>query len=1343
MLYDLYACIYSKRNSLQFQTGTWNIFSERTKLRKILSAHRHAHEQLHLHVAMRVWINGATISTTLPHLCYAIKMSFTLRRYKTLQEELKLAISHDRAQHLCELQAQLDHATKKDVMQKLRPFKVGKRRKDLGKRPLQVVRLEDGELAQSPEEAIARWRRHYAQMEAGTVVSKEELFWQTQTTSPPMDISIHEVPSIFELERQLRAARTHRAMGLDQLPAELLHGAPRQLAFHLWPWFIKQTLTISECIQHKGGQLVSIYKRKGEIAECSNHRALLVSSCLSKAFHNTFRQRTVPFVNASSGAMQISSQTRPSVLTAAHAVRAHMNEARRNGRSSFSLFVDISQAYYRVIRQFAYGADLSDEHTVSFLRQIGFEDFCLQDIAEMMEETNALENIGCPPFLRKQVQALHDNTWFSLAQDSAFIRTRRGTRPGDGYADIIWSLVFAKWIKRLETRLHDSEAFPEKLWNGQIGVQSEVGTIPVRSALVVWADDVAILGQSDDAETLVSKLAFTCNAMVEELCSFGLNPNFRDGKTEAVIDLRGPGATKTRRRIFTQQQCRLQLQTKLPDQPSLKVVARYKHLGGLISHGARIHPEISHRVGQANRTFKDYQAKIFRNPKVPLETRLMVLNATVMATLQYGAGTWTRLTLKDMQLWTSSHMSFYRRLFYRLHHHSDVRHMTDSYILATLEVPHPSTTLRLLRLRWYGSCLQLDLPAFWSILAYERYWLDDVAQDLQWMYSQIKGYTGLPDPAVHLDTWHLYSPTPRSMEKASQKNIYALRVATQSSPPCCRLSLPCSCSTCRLRPTHPRYADHGRSAGTPLLYLQKGLSFFQCLGGTLVQKAQSNQQMEEAARRIYMLGLRQDLSFWSPTLQTFPFSPKLLRYAGGCFSMGSCHTILWQQSGLTTGKDPGVGHLGPFRRQHPAAANRMDCYGASLPVQSTLHGLGLDQTGQSPCMPKRTWTTTDLWKWTSRNSTTATGLHQWGGHPGQRWESLCGAHITCQANQYHSGKVADIEPVRADPVLIDGTLLEQPAATSIEVPVHFTPSPTARRPPLHHPRPTCSWRTCILSGVHRPDPMQWTWRSHKQILAKVLDRCLTNRHRLWSYWRSTMWIMVCVKMEVLLGTHWTATNSWWYGCGFCHMGNEPCSHQRPQTVGLCQPTFALHGTSDHHAGCKSQMLPAGLLEHPACPPCRPNGTQPASIWLLPILAYLLRADNIHKVTVKQGYWGALSPKPTTLLVVAPETSEEQILSQLNEHRSTDVLPEPLCMGKAAQGGYKTAPLKRYTPSFCRGLSSIFQHAAKVIPFTYSSSDRYFQTFSDLKSLYLRSSDDGNADGADYVPTVFGKNKQFN
>ena len=1293
---------------------------------------------------MRVWINGATISTTLPHLCYAIKMSFTLRRYKTLQEELKLAISHDRAQHLCELQAQLDHATKKDVMQKLRPFKVGKRRKDLGKRPLQVVRLEDGELAQSPEEAIARWRRHYAQMEAGTVVSKEELFWQTQTTSPPMDISIHEVPSIFELERQLRAARTHRAMGLDQLPAELLHGAPRQLAFHLWPWFIKQTLTISECIQHKGGQLVSIYKRKGEIAECSNHRALLVSSCLSKAFHNTFRQRTVPFVNASSGAMQISSQTRPSVLTAAHAVRAHMNEARRNGRSSFSLFVDISQAYYRVIRQFAYGADLSDEHTVSFLRQIGFEDFCLQDIAEMMEETNALENIGCPPFLRKQVQALHDNTWFSLAQDSAFIRTRRGTRPGDGYADIIWSLVFAKWIKRLQTRLHDSEAFPEKLWNGQIGVQSEVGTIPVRSALVVWADDVAILGQSDDAETLVSKLAFTCNAMVEELCSFGLNPNFRDGKTEAVIDLRGPGATKTRRRIFTQQQCRLQLQTKLPDQPSLKVVARYKHLGGLISHGARIHPEISHRVGQANRTFKDYQAKIFRNPKVPLETRLMVLNATVMATLQYGAGTWTRLTLKDMQLWTSSHMSFYRRLFYRLHHHSDVRHMTDSYILATLEVPHPSTTLRLLRLRWYGSCLQLDLPAFWSILAYERYWLDDVAQDLQWMYSQIKGYTGLPDPAVHLDTWHLYirqhpGRWKKLLKRTSMHYVWQHKVHHHVADYHCRALV--------------LLADYGlHIPDTRTTDVQQAHHCFICKRDFHSFSAWAVHSFKKHNRINKWRRLQGGYTCLA-CAKTFPSEARLSRHFR---SVQSCSDTLAAAS-LWVPVTPSFGSKVVSQQEKTLALATWDHSGDNTLQQQT----GWTATEQA-CQFKALCMDLD---WTRQDNLHAclNGLEQL---------PICESElheIRQQLRDYinEEDTLDNVEKVFAE--LIS---LARPTSTTVERSLTLSQcvqtlySLTA--PSWNNPQPLRSKFRYILhlfSGVRRPGDLH----------SIIQDLPVPDGH---VFYPASIDLILCSERGDLTNR---SSQKFWIdasqtGIVFGAIGGPPCEswsvsrwryfleHTGPRPIrdGM-DVDFAIWAMNPvrirdlRQLDCANQLLlfmvlliitqaanhRCCLLEHPACPPCRPNGTQPASIWLLPILAYLLRADNIHKVTVKQGYWGALSPKPTTLLVVAPETSEEQILSQLNEHRSTDVLPEPLCMGKAAQGGYKTAPLKRYTPSFCRGLSSIFQHAAKVIPFTYSSSDRYFQTFSDLKSLYLRSSDDGNADGADYVPTVFGKNKQFN
>lgn len=79
-----------------------------------------------------------------------------------------------------------------------------------------------------------------------------------------------------------------------------------------------------------------------------------------------------------------------------------------------------------------------------------------------------------------------------------------------------------------------------------------------------------------------------------------------------------------------------------------------------------------------------------------------------------------------------------------------------------------------------------------------------------------------------------------------------------------------------------------------------------------------------------------------------------------------------------------------------------------------------------------------------------------------------------------------------------------------------------------------------------------------------------------------------------------------------------------------------------------------------------------------------------------------------------------------------MLPKPLQMGKAATGGYNTAPLKRYTPSFCRGIASILQHAASVIPFTPCSDDSMCSVFASLKDAYLKSSDD-DVDGADYAP----------
>ena len=45
--------------------------------------------------------------------------------------------------------------------------------------------------------------------------------------------------------------------------------------------------------------------------------------------------------------------------------------------------------------------------------------------------------------LRDLTQELHSDTWFIMHNDCAVVRTRRGTRPGSSWADVLFSILFS------------------------------------------------------------------------------------------------------------------------------------------------------------------------------------------------------------------------------------------------------------------------------------------------------------------------------------------------------------------------------------------------------------------------------------------------------------------------------------------------------------------------------------------------------------------------------------------------------------------------------------------------------------------------------------------------------------------------------------------------------------------------------------------------------------------------------------------------------------------------------------------------------------------------------------
>ena len=161
----------------------------------------------------------------------------------------------------------------------------------------------------------------------------------------------------------------------------------------------------------------------------------------------------------------------------------------------------------------------------------------------------------------------------------------------------------------------------------------------------------------------------------------------------------------------------------------------------------------------------------------------------------------------------------------------------------------------------------------------------------------------------------------------------------------------------------------------------------------------------------------------------------------------------------------------------------------------------------------------------------------------------------------------------------------------------------------------------------------------------------------------------------------------------------------------------------------AQVLSAGIaiIEHPDQPGQR-GMLVPPSIWILPIMQFIQSASTVHPIHIKQGYWNAISPKPTLLLTTIPATSGAAILKCLEGFQVRDTLPPPLPMGRASKTTYNTAVLKRYPRALCRAIAEIAGKFASSVPFTYAHTDEVQHVAQVLRRIYMTTSDqmdDGN------------------
>ena len=287
-----------------FSPATWGMRQQRIDLRRNISKAMQVCATTEIAAAFLALRRGTLVyATLLPRFAALLRATYQVTKavaeLRLLQPALRREIRRDRKGYLAKVAREAANSSTKDIVQKLRPLLGPPKRKSRGTQALPLVTLEDGTVAQTAEQADRRWVRHFASIEDGGPIGIEEhiascLQRQSAVDLDCIDLCRNDIPTLFDIERNLRASQSGKAIGNDGVPADLLHLRAAGTAKAVYQVFLKAAFRMQEPLAWKGGALHGIWKGRGSQADCSNYRAILVSSAIGKSHTRDFPRKMLP-----------------------------------------------------------------------------------------------------------------------------------------------------------------------------------------------------------------------------------------------------------------------------------------------------------------------------------------------------------------------------------------------------------------------------------------------------------------------------------------------------------------------------------------------------------------------------------------------------------------------------------------------------------------------------------------------------------------------------------------------------------------------------------------------------------------------------------------------------------------------------------------------------------------------------------------------------------------------------------------------------------------------------------------------------------------------------------------
>ena len=630
--------------------------------------------------------------------------------------------------------------------------------KKVKRRPSPMLRKENGNICRTSREVRDRWIAFFGDMEGAVRLPPDALREQwienlQHFQQSEFDLLLSDLPNLCDLERSFAQVTVGKAVGMDILPPELCKRQASGMAKATFALLLKMLLHGQEALPHKGGRLTAAYKGKGAMDECSSYRSLLVSSQIGKCLHKTIRCSQSTFYERYLQHQQLGGRKGVPVTLGMHQLRSFLRVQQRRGRSCSILFLDLKEAFYRVLRPLALHSSWTDQDIVQVAQRLGLPRAALDDLYAHLQDPCALQQAELPFFLRNSITAIHTDTWFVVdGQDEDLCRTTAGSRPGDCFADTVFGYLWSRVLRGLEEQciaMGLLEAFPEVENFNPFAPALPEDAASRHFLGPCWMDDLAIPLAGDTPSALISKTGLLAGLLLDRCISFAMTPNLSVGKTELLLSLRGAGSRSLRQRFLGAHGGRLFPVVGEHGSYNIKVITRYRHLGGIIHHQGDQRQEARQRVAVAHQTFTQQRRLLFGNQALPLQTRTQLFDSLISSALTYGSESWVLCTLKDKN---HVHVSI-TKLYKRLLKVKPDEKLTDEEIYQRLGLPTPTDLLRRARLRYLGTLVRCRDSAEWGLLSADTAWIDLLCDDLLWMWRQLRTSTKLEDPREHFPQW--------------------------------------------------------------------------------------------------------------------------------------------------------------------------------------------------------------------------------------------------------------------------------------------------------------------------------------------------------------------------------------------------------------------------------------------------------------------------------------------------------------------------------------------------------------------------------------------------------------